>query len=87
LKFTVNHLDASLWTYFFSFVRGGDFMNNRKEKESGLYKNSLTENKVVDETKAVSEKSKDDKLDQALADTFPASDPLPWTSDPSEDTS
>ena len=62
-------------------------MNNRKEKESGLYKNSLTENKVVDETKAVSEKSKDDKLDQALADTFPASDPLPWTSDPSEDTS
>ncbi len=61
-------------------------MSNWKEKESGVYKNSSTEGKV-DEAKAMSEKSKDDKLDQALADTFPASDPLPWTSDVTEDIS
>jgi hypothetical protein len=67
-------------------VKGGDLLNNWKEKESGLHKNSSTESKV-DETKTVSEKSSDYKLDQALADTFPASDPLPWTSDLGEDTS
>ena len=61
-------------------------MNNRKEKESGSYKQSSSEKKV-DENKSASKKSNDYKLDQALADTFPASDPLPWTSDPIEDTS
>ena len=61
-------------------------MNNRKEKERGPYKQSSSEKKV-DENKSASKKSNDHKLDQALADTFPASDPIPWTSDPSEDTS
>ncbi len=45
-------------------------MNTSKEKESGLYKQSHH-----------AKRAKDEKLDQALADTFPASDPIPWTSD------
>jgi len=48
-------------------------MNNSKEEESRLYKQLH-----------YAKRAKDEKLDQALADTFPASDPLPWTSDVSK---
>ena len=55
-------------------------MTNLKEEVSGKQKTSSSEKEEL-ETQADSETFFDDKLDQALADTFPASDPIPWTSD------
>ncbi|MCI0453563.1 MAG: hypothetical protein L0Y68_01035 [Candidatus Dadabacteria bacterium] len=55
-------------------------MKSLKGKKTGPRKQSSSK-KVVDATQGNSERLREDKLDKALADTFPASDPLPWTSD------
>ena len=47
---------------------------------SGKQKTSSSEIEEL-ETQADSETIYEDKLDRALADTFPASDPIPWISD------
>ncbi len=60
--------------------RGGYSMKSLKGKKTGPRKQSSSK-KVVDATQGNSERLREDKLDKALADTFPASDPLPWTSD------
>ncbi|MBI2486688.1 MAG: hypothetical protein HYW01_06965 [Deltaproteobacteria bacterium] len=54
-------------------------MKNKKNQNDES-KQSLSE-KELDETQLDPEKLYEDKLDEALANTFPASDPLPWTSD------
>lgn len=55
-------------------------MKNLKKKKTGRHKQSSSR-KGVDATQCDSEQLSEDKLDEALANTFPASDPLPWTSD------
>lgn len=50
------------------------------EEVSGKQKKSSPKREEL-ETQADSETIYEDKLDRALADTFPASDPIPWISD------
>jgi hypothetical protein len=55
-------------------------MKNLKGKRTGRRKQSFS-GKGVGVNKGALEQFIDDKLDQALADTFPASDPIPWISE------
>ena len=54
-------------------------MKNLKKKKTGRHKQSSSR-KGADVTRCDSEQLSEDKLDEALTNTFSASDPLPWTS-------
>ena len=57
-----------------------NWVRSLKEEIGGKQKKSSSEIEEL-ETQADSETFFEDKLDRALADTFPASDPIPWISD------